>query len=63
MMQNKVQKLFIVLWLLFAIYALIDAVYHIFYLDKLDNGLMYLGASALAYFMHRVRKKQYSQED
>jgi len=62
-MQNKAQKLFIVLWLLFAVYALIDSLYHIFILDQLNNGLMYLGASALAYFMHRVRKKQYSQED
>ena len=62
-MQNKAQKLFIVLWLLFAVYALLDSLYHIFGLDQLNNGLMYLGASALAYFMHRVRKKQYSQED
>jgi len=62
-MQNKVQKIFIVLWLLFAVYALLDSLYHIFILDKLNEGLMYLGASALAYFMHRVRKKQYSQED
>lgn len=62
-MQNKAQKLFIVLWLLFAVYALLDSLYHIFVLDQLNNGLMYLGASALAYFMHRVRKKQYSQED
>lgn len=62
-MQNKAQKLFIVLWLLFAVYALLDSLYHIFILDQLNNGLMYLGASALAYFMHRVRKKQYSQED
>jgi len=62
-MQNKAQKLFIVLWLLFAVYALIDSLYHIFILDQLNKGLMYLGASALAYFMHRVRKKQYSQED
>jgi hypothetical protein len=62
-MQNKAQKLFIVLWLLFAVYALIDSLYHIFKLGQLNNGLMYLGASALAYFMHRVRKKQYSQED
>jgi hypothetical protein len=62
-MQNKAQKLFIVLWLLFAVYALLDSLYHIFGLDQLNNGLMYLGASAMAYFMHRVRKKQYSQED
>tara|TARA_B110000977_G_C10970809_1_gene452237 strand:- start:493 stop:681 length:189 start_codon:yes stop_codon:yes gene_type:complete len=62
-MQNKIQKLFIVLWLLFAIYALLDALYHLFFLAKTTEGLMYLGASALAYFMHRVRKKQYSQED
>ena len=62
-MQNKVQKVFIVLWLLFAVYALLDSLYHIFILDQLNDGLMYLGASALAYFMHRVRKKQYSQED
>ena len=62
-MQNKAQKLFIVLWLLFAVYALLDSLYHVFVLDQLNNGLMYLGASALAYFMHRVRKKQYSQED
>ncbi len=62
-MQNKAQKLFIVLWLLFAVYALIDSLYHIFRLDQLNNGLMYLGASALAYLMYRVRKKQYSQED
>ena len=62
-MQNKVQKIFIVLWLLFAVYALFDSLYHIFILDQLNDGLMYLGASALAYFMHRVRKKQYSQED
>ncbi|MEZ7837751.1 MAG: hypothetical protein QMC03_01950 [Flavobacteriales bacterium] len=62
-MQNKAQKLFIVLWLLFAVYALLDSLYHIFVLDQLNNGLMYLGASAMAYFMHRVRKKQYSQED
>jgi len=62
-MQNKVQKIFIVLWLLFAVYALLDSLYHIFILDQLNDGLMYLGASALAYFMHRVRKKQYSQED
>jgi len=62
-MQNKAQKLFIVLWLLFAVYALIDSLYHIFIKDQLNDGLMYLGASALAYFMHRVRKKQYSQED
>ena len=62
-MQNKVQKIFIVLWLLFAVFALLDSLYHIFILDQLNDGLMYLGASALAYFMHRVRKKQYSQED
>jgi hypothetical protein len=62
-MQNKAQKLFIVLWLLFAVYALVDSLCHIFVLDQLNNGLMYLGASAMAYFMHRVRKKQYSQED
>jgi hypothetical protein len=62
-MQNKAQKLFIVLWLLFAVYALLDSLYHIFVLDQLNNGLMYLGASAMAYFMHGVRKKQYSQED
>ncbi len=62
-MQNKAQKIFILLWLVFAIYALIDALYHIFILGDHNNGLMYLGASALAYFMHRVRKKQYSQED
>ena len=62
-MQNKIQKTFIALWLLFAIYALLDALYHIFSLGKTTEGLMYLGASALAYFMHRVRKKQYSQED
>ena len=62
-MQNKVQKIFIVLWLLFAVCALLDSLYHIFMLDQLNDGLLYLGASALAYFMHRVRKKQYSQED
>tara|TARA_B100000780_G_scaffold276675_1_gene245713 strand:+ start:3925 stop:4113 length:189 start_codon:yes stop_codon:yes gene_type:complete len=62
-MQNKAQKIFIVLWLLFAVYAMLDSLYHIFILDQLNNGLMYLGASALAYIMHRVRKKQYSQED
>jgi len=62
-MQNKAQKIFILLWLVFAIYALLDALYHIFIVGELNNGLMYLGASALAYFMHRVRKKQYSQED
>lgn len=62
-MQNRLQKVFIVLWLLFSIYLFTDSLYNIFGLGNLNEGLMYLGASGLSYIMHRVRKKQYTQED
>ncbi len=58
-MINKAQKLFVVLWLLFAVYAFADAVYHILVLQDTKKGLIYFGVSVVAYFMHRVRKKQY----
>jgi hypothetical protein len=62
-MLNKAQQVFIILWLLFAVYALLDALYHIFILDQLVKGLMFLGASVFAYLMHRVRKKQYKNHE
>lgn len=62
-MLNKAQQVFIILWLLFAIYALIDGLHSIFIKDQLAEGLMYIGASVFAYLMHRVRKKQYSNSD
>jgi hypothetical protein len=62
-MLNKAQQVFIILWLLFAIYALMDGLYSIFIKDQLTEGLMYIGASVFAYLMHRVRKKQYSNPD
>lgn len=61
-MLNKAQQIFIYLWLLFALYAMADALYHIVILHQSSKGLMFLGASAFAYFMHRVRKKQYSNQ-
>jgi len=59
-MLNKAQKIFIVLWLLFAVYTLMDALYHIFIIDQVAKGLMFLGVSVFAYFIYRLRKKQYS---
>jgi len=60
-MLNKAQKIFIVLWLLFAVYTLMDALYHILIIDKVAKGFMFVGVSVFAYFMHRLRKKQYSK--
>jgi len=58
-MLNKAQKIFVVLWLLFAVYTLMDALYHILIIDQVAKGLMFLGVSVFAYFMYRFRKKQY----
>lgn len=62
-MLNKTQKLFVLLWLVFAIYAMVDALYHIFLIGDIKKGLMFMAASLFAYFMHRVRKKQYQSHD
>jgi len=59
-MLNKIQKIFIILWLLFAIFTFMDGLYHIFALNKVAKGFMFLGVSVFAYFMHRIRKKRYS---
>lgn len=57
---NKAQQLFIILWLLFAIYAFLDSIYHFLVLNQPSRGLIYLGVSVIAFIMHRLRKKQYS---
>jgi len=59
-MLNKLQKLFIALWLVFAIYCLVDACNQFFFQDNPNKGFMFLGISVAAYLMHRFRKKQYS---
>jgi len=59
-MLNKLQKLFIALWLVFAIFCLASAVNEFLFVGNSGKGFMFLGISVAAYLMHRFRKKQYS---